>query len=117
MIHLVWSGQGWLVAVIVFGSSLTANLIANYVTGGRAYWNDHKWPLAVSFFVSGVACWFLGDFLKYRKARVLVDRETGEEVVLGKSHTLFYVPVMWWGPILAALSIIALGYDLFRRHG
>ena len=33
MIHIVWTGYGFLVAVFTFGLSLIANVITNSVTG------------------------------------------------------------------------------------
>jgi hypothetical protein len=114
MIHIIWSGKGFLVAVFTFGFSLIANLIANSVTGNGAYWDAHKWPFAVSLFVSSVACWFVGRSFQNRKARVLIDPKTGQEVILPKSHTLFFIPMMWWGPILAVFGLIALGMEFLR---
>ena len=114
MIHIIWSGKGFLVAVFIFGFSLIANLITNSVTGSGMYWKAHKWPFAVSLFVSALACWFVGRLLQNGKARVLIDRETGEEVVLKKSHTLFFIPVIFWSPILAGFGLIALGVEFMR---
>ena len=114
MIHIIWSGKGFLVAVFVFGFSLIANLVSNSVTGSGAYWDAHKWPFAVSLFVSAVTCWFVGRFLRVQKARILVDPKTGKEVVLRQSHTLFFIPVMWWGPILAVFGLISIGVEFLK---
>ena len=112
---VIWSGKGFLVAVFTFGFSLVANLITNYVTGSRAYWDAHKWPLGVSLLVSAVACWYVGRIFGNQKAQVLIDPKTGKEVVLRESHTLFFVPMMWWGPILAVLGVVALGVEFLSR--
>ncbi len=114
MIHLIWEGWGFLVAVFAFGISLIANLIADYTTGSRTYWATHKWPLATSLFISATVCWFVGNYLRNLKARVLLDPKTGREVILRQSHTFFFIPVMWWGPILAAFGLIALAKEFFR---
>ena len=114
MIHIIWSGKGFLVAVFTFGFSLIANLITNSITGGGVYWDAHKWPLAVSLFVSAVACWFVGRFFQNGKAQVLIDPKTGKEVVLRKSHTLFFIPIIWWAPRLAVFGLIALGIEFMR---
>ena len=45
MIHIIWSGKGFLVAVITFGFSLVANLITNSVTGGGAYFSSYSYLL------------------------------------------------------------------------
>jgi hypothetical protein len=75
MIHIFWSGKGFLVAAIVFGSSLCANAISNWVTGGSVYWDTHKWPFAVSLFASSVACWFAARALSNKCARVPIDQD------------------------------------------
>lgn len=98
IIHIFWTGKGFLVLVFGFGFSLLANLITNSVTGGPTYWDNHKWPLAASLLVSAVACWFVGLSLRNKGARTLVDLETGEHVIVNRSHTFFFIPVMWWGP-------------------
>jgi hypothetical protein len=114
MIHIIWSGKGFLVAVFVFGFSLIANLITNSMTGSSAYWDAHKWPFAASLFVSAVACGSVGSYFRNLKARVLIDPKTGEEVILRQSHTLFFIPVVWWCPILAAFGLITLGVEFSK---
>ena len=111
MTHIIWSGKGFLVAVFTYGCSLVANLITNFVTGSGAYWVAHKWPFAVSLFVSAVPCWVVGRAIQNRNARVLVDPKTGEEVVLREPHTLFFVPMKWWAPILAVSGVITLSIE------
>jgi hypothetical protein len=114
MIHIVWTGYGFLVAVFIFGFSLVANLITNSITGEKAYWDAHKWPFAVSLFISAITCSVVGCFFHNRNARVLIDPENGKEVVLRESHTLFFIPMIWWGPILVVCGLIALGVEFVK---
>jgi hypothetical protein len=114
MIHILWSGKGFLVAVLTFGFSLIANLITNSVTGSKLYWDNHKWPFAISLFLSAEACWFVGRFFHNKKARLLIDPKTGKEVVLRESHTCFFIPIIWWTPILAVFGLIVLGMEIMR---
>ena len=114
MIHIIWSGKGFLVPVFVFGFSLIANLITNSMTASEVYWDAHKWPFAISLFASAVACGTAGSYLRNLKAQVLIDPKTSEEVILRQSHTLFFIPVVWWCPILASIGLITLGMDLLR---
>jgi hypothetical protein len=97
--------------VFAFGLSLAANLVTNWSTGSGVFWDAHKWPLAVSLLISALACWFLGLRFQNRKSRVLRDVETGQEIVVKESHTLFFVPMLWWAPILAAIGVIILGTE------
>lgn len=103
---LIWNGLGFLVAVVVFGCSLVANIIFNQVMG-EGYYDSHKWPVAISLIVSAVFCWALGDYLRKRSDRAVIDVETGEELVINQSHhSLFFIPMHWWGPILLVIALV-----------
>ncbi|MDB6075452.1 MAG: putative rane protein [Verrucomicrobiaceae bacterium] len=103
---IVWRGLGWLVAVIVFGFSLVANLVFNNVYG-EGFYDTHKWPLALSLVGSAIVCWFLGSHLKSRSDRIAIDKATGQEIVINQSqHTLFFIPMRLWGPLLALIALI-----------
>jgi hypothetical protein len=95
-----------LVVVIAFVCSLIANLIAN-AAAGEGYFDKHKWPLGIALLVSAVICWYLGDYLRNRPGRVVIDKQTGKELVLRKSHALFFIPMHWWGPILGVCALAA----------
>ena len=114
MIYMCWSGKGFLVAVFAFGFSLAANLISNSVTGSGAYWDAHKWPVAVSLFASAAACWVVGRDFPDEKPRVLIDPKTGKEIISRRLHSFLFIPMMWWGPILAVFGLIALGVEFMR---
>ncbi len=111
---IFWNGMGFLVVVFVFGFSLIANLITNNITGGEEYWNSHQWPFGVSLIVAGVLSWGVGRLLARRKARTLVDKETGEDVVLESYHALFFVKMHWWGPVFIILGVGVAIADVMR---
>jgi hypothetical protein len=111
---IIWQGFGFLVAVIVFGCSLIANLISN-ATVGKGYYDQHKWPFAVSLVVSAAICWSLGDYLRRRSDRIVIDKQTGKEFVLNQSrHALFFIPMHWWGPILLVGALILFAVEFSR---
>jgi hypothetical protein len=105
-IAIVWRGLGYLVAVIVFSSSLAANLISN-AKYGAGYYDQNRWPFALSLAVSGVICWSLGNVLRKKADQIVADKQTGRELMVNRSqHTLFFIPMHWWGLILAATSVV-----------
>lgn len=111
---IIWSGLGFLVAVIVFGCSLVANLIFNAAYGDR-YYDNHKWPVAIAFIVAAAICWFLGKHLRKRSDRVVIDKQTGKEFTVNQSrHTLFFVPMHWWAPILLVIAVILFGVEFLH---
>src|ERR1700761_5186834 len=114
MIHIIWSGKGYLVFVIIFCCSLIGNLVSNAV-GGSNYYEHHKWPLAVMLVVSALICWLLGDYLRKRSDQVVIDKKTGREFVINQSHhTLFWIPMHWWGPILLVIALILFAIEFLR---
>ena len=54
----------------------------------------------------------MGYCFRNRNAHVLVDPKNGRDVVLRESHTLFFIPMIWWGPILIVCAFITLGMEL-----
>jgi hypothetical protein len=106
MIFIIWRGLGFLVAVITFGCALIANLMSNAIAG-EGYFDHHKWPLGVALLISALICWYVGDFLLHRPGRVVIDKKTGKELTLKKSHTFFFIPMHWWGAILVVFALMA----------
>ena len=114
MLHIVWTGKGYLVFVIVFVCSLIANIVSNMELG-PGYYDHHKWPLVVSLAVSGAICWSLGDYLRKRSDQVVIDKQTGRKFVINRSrHTLFWIPMHWWGPLLLAGGSILVAIEFLR---
>jgi len=110
---LIFRGYGLLVLVFVFGCSLTANLIANKVSGSEAYWEEHMWPVGLAQLCAGGLCWVVGTALHRRRARRLMDPETGEEVVLAPSHDLFFIKMEYWGIILSVAGVAIFIWGAF----
>jgi hypothetical protein len=88
---IIWSGLGFLVAVIVFGASLIMELTTETLFRDDQYYQTHAWPLALALALSGAIVWALGNYLHASGAR---------------RHTLFFIPMRYWGPLLVALSIL-----------
>lgn len=104
---IVWSGLGFLVAVIGFGCLLGTELFVEG-TLGEEYYLAHAWPGLVGCLVGGAIIWFLGQFLNTRGTKTLVDPETGEEVPVRGRHSFFFIPMQYWGPILGVVGIVML---------
>ena len=111
---IIWSRLGFLVAVFVFGCSLIANLLINQLTGSGIYWEEHRWPFGVSLLVSGLLSWTLGSWLSNSKAKTLIDKETGEEIVVTPNHTFFFIKMHWWGIMLFAAGVATIALDVTK---
>jgi hypothetical protein len=109
---IIWSGLGFLVAVIVFAFCLGIEAAVSSLTGGSDFYRQAIWPIPLALVLSGAVCWFLGRRLNKPGGKTYIDKETGEEVILqNKRHSLFFIRMDYWGPILI---IIALLYAILR---
>lgn len=96
---IIWQGWGIVVVAIAFVAALAAGAIAE-ATGG-----DTTTLIGLFLIPAGAITWFLGKRMNRNAERTLVDPSTGEPVVIRNHHTLFFVRVEWWGPIMAVLGI------------
>ena len=64
-------------------------------------------PLAL--LIAAVACYYLGRKLNSGRPQTLIDPSSGEFVILRPmKHRLYFIPVEYWGPLLAILAIMVL---------
>ena len=116
MVHLIWSGRGFLVPVITFASCLGMELTTRAVFQDDTYYQEHVWPIPVALAIAGVVCVVIGQVFSGGEPRTLVDVETREQVVLHPSQgTFFFVPVRYWGPILFVCAAAVAIYQIV--HG
>ncbi len=109
---IVWSGLGFLVAVIVFGSALACNLGFDAALG-KGFYESHLWTVGVAMLLAAAAVWPLGIWLRGRPTREVVDVDTGEQFVLDPlHHSLLFIPVHIWGPLLVTIGSILCIVDL-----
>jgi hypothetical protein len=104
---IVWRGWGFAVALIVLVACIVANLLANTL-GGKGYFEAHAWPLASALIIAGPLIWLTDILLSRGPSRVLVDEKTGERVALAKKHDFFFIPMRWWGAVVAVIGIVLL---------
>jgi hypothetical protein len=103
---IIWTGWGILAPFLLFAGPLGANLLADSYFG-EGYYKTHTWVLGAGLFVGGFLSWLVGQWLYGRSRQVLVDRATGQEVHVGGSHTLFFIPMNWIGAIVMIAAIPA----------
>ena len=104
---IIWSGHGYLVAVFVFGASLLMELATESAFNDDNFYQREAWPLALALVIAGVLSFMIGRNLNSAGERRLVDPETNEEVVVATgNHSLFFLRMHWWGPILFVIAVI-----------
>ena len=108
---IIWQGWGFLVAVFVLGC-LVFSLIALSLTGNPNVFTEQRWPLGASLIVAAMLSWFLGRYLdKGDKKKYVTYTEKGPLVSKPPRHSLFFIKMHWWGPILVGIGLLVLGND------
>ena len=106
---LIWSGSGILVLVIVGVCVFFSNIFTGQLAADPDYFDLHGWPMGAGILAAAVICWFLGRHLRASGAQTLIDPNTRQPVTFYRRHTLFFIPMHWWGLILAFIALPMLG--------
>ena len=112
---VIWSGHGYLAAVFIFVCSLIANLITNHLTSSENFWDENSWPFGIAMIIAAPLCWFAGKMLYKSGSKTLIDPETNKEIIINPSHTLFFIPLHYWGVLCIIFSIISFIKELIKR--
>lgn len=111
---LIWSGWGFLAAIVVIAFFLGAEAVPNSLFGEGTYQENPTLWQAPAMLLAGVVNFLLGRWLNGRPGRTVIDKETREEITLRNDHTLFFVKVERWGLVLIALGPILLVVGLLQ---
>lgn len=103
---IIWRGFGCLAIPIIAGCFFWVEVWFELISSHEFY-RDHGWPKVVAGLVAAVAVWFIGSYLNSRPGRALIDKQTGEEVVIRPSHDLFFIPMQWWSFAAVAIGVFA----------
>ena len=104
---IIWSGLGILVVPIVIVCLVLSMIFTGRFSSDPDYFELHGWPMALGFLSAAISCWFLGRRLHASGSQTLIDPQTGAPVILRRRHTLFFIPMQWWGLILVLFSLMA----------
>ena len=103
---IIWSGFGFLIAVFVFGAALLCNWTFDAVLG-TGYYSAHQWTVGVALLIAAAPSWVAGNLLRKRTARTVIDKASGQEMLLDEAnHRLFFIPMHYWGGILVAIGAV-----------
>ena len=107
---LIWNGKGYLVAVATFIAALAAEYLSESYLDDQTYFQTHGWPLSAALSAAGIFAWFAGSYLRGKGSRTVIDKATGKEMTIGGDDALFFIPMRYWGPILAVAAVAVLIY-------
>lgn len=97
---IVWRGKG-ILTVLVFFLFFIASIFI--LTSETSYYG-----FVASFYVSGLFSWFFGNKWNSKMDSAFIDERTGQRLVVKNIHSLFWIPMQYWGIILPILGTIIL---------
>ena len=87
---IVWTGRGWVPIALLFAGGVLVEWLVES-TLGVPY---QDWPVSLMLVAAGVIAFALGR----------AWNPPGRPA----AHTLFWIPLQWWGPLLVILAIVNL---------
>lgn len=97
---IVWSGRGFLSVLVLALVLVGLTSVLPKEQNNLSY--------AISLFVAGIFSWIMGKRWNESSQKNLIDKETGEEVILKPNHSLFWIKMQYWGIIFGVLGVIML---------
>lgn len=111
---IIWKGRGILIPVFallgLFAGGMLAGTLA-LVLGKEGEESPGSWVTAVTLWGAVGGLWLFAKTLGKGKQEYLIDPQTGRQVVLSTSHTLYFIPPTVWaviGSIIALLFTVAV---------
>ena len=92
---IIWRGWGILALVIWIACLAVTQLVTDGVMRQKGYYSANAWPIILGSLIAAVAIWFLG------RAMNEAPRSRSRRMY-GASHSVFWVPMEYWGPIAFA---------------
>lgn len=100
---IVWTGRGFLSALVLLIVLFISILILP--DGSTDY------GFVTAFFVAGLFSWIFGVKWNKQNERLVIDATTGQKLLLKNSHSLFWIPMQYWGIIFSIFGIIILAQN------
>ncbi len=100
---IIWSGKGILSALV---------LIVSFFICGNIFPDAYTdYGIILSLFISGLFSWVYGVKWNQQNGEILIDPKTGEQSLVKPNHSLFWIPMQYWGLILPVLGILILAQN------
>ena len=113
MFIIFWRGKGFLAPLFGILGFIILLVLTHFIPDNT----QSKLITRICVFVSGAIaaglCWRIGSKLNDPKQnRVVIDKQTGQEITLKRQHTFMFIPMQYYAFLWAA--IFATG--IFIQH-
>lgn len=101
---VVWKGWGIMALMIPLAISLATGSTVDFFHGENFYRNS-TWVMPLVLGISSVAVFLFGRKVNNKPGRIVIDQETNERIELKTTHSMFWIPLQYWGFIILAIAI------------
>ncbi len=103
---IIWSGLGFVVPGISFVCFVVMDLAMTSMLNDPQYYTQHGWPKLLACLMAAGLVGVVGLWLS--RGRVYIDKTAGQQVTIRRSHSFFFIPVVYWAPIIAVGGLVLL---------
>ncbi len=103
---IVWTGSGFLIAIVGILTMVFAQLLGNNISGSATFYQENPWLILAAMFVSAVLTYIMNITFLKPTSIVVADVETGKERRLKIRHTLLFISTKWWPAIFMLVGIV-----------
>ncbi len=101
---IVWKGWGILALLIPLIISLSVGLtIDSYY--GEGFYKNSTWAMPLVLGISSIVVFILGYKINSKTGKIVIDPENNERIELKTTHSMFWIPLQYWGFIILAIAI------------
>lgn len=107
MSMLPFSGKGFLVPVVTFGTLVGTEWLVEAAFHDDQYYQIHGWPKGLALVLSAVAVAAVARSVEEPRSRLLIDPTTGQEVMVRfAGHHFLFIPLRYWPALLVLLGVV-----------
>jgi hypothetical protein len=109
---IFYTGHGYLIPLLLILPFIAVGALLYYGFGFDVLRTPSWWPLHSLIVLGAVLVFAIGRLLNRRKVHEVTYEKSGPVTVLRPRHTLYWIPMEYWGAItlLIYFGIIAYAY-------
>jgi hypothetical protein len=97
---IIWSGWGFLVAVVVFGCCFLMEIATEGYTGDDKFYQDSAWAFPMALVAAAILVYICDRMIKPDS---------------GVQNSLFFIPMKWWTPLLGLIAFATIVYRVANK--
>jgi len=109
---IVYRGLGFLALICYVGAGVLIASLLNWGFGIDILMTKAWWPLHLTFVFGAAVTFIVGFYLNRQPVEEMIYEKSGPVSVLKPRHTLYFIRMEYWGPIILAIYLFAcFGYQ------